>query len=411
MLIFTICARNYLAYAMTLRDSVRLYQPDADFLIFLADGPVDAPGVEDTIVPLEQLGIPGLRDMCFRYTLMELSTAIKPFCFEYVFDHLDVSAAVYLDPDIEMFARLDAVSAAFDEGASCVLTPHILEPLTDDRRPNDLDILNSGTFNLGFAAFANVPEARKFLKWWGRKLQTECYADLSRGLFVDQKFMDFAPSFLPGLTVLRHPGYNVAYWNLSHRPLFRIGNALSVHGHPLVFFHFSGVVPADPDVFSKHQNRFDRTSAGAAGTLAAEYAGKLLANQHARWSATPYAFGTYDDGTPIPAPVRRKPIPEGGGATAFERFDAVYWSAPSLDLDQSPHAPITRLMQAIHAARPDLQSAFPLTSAAGRALFHAWFIAHGRTEYALNNSVLPDGGAAFGPLARFFAKVRLGFLR
>ena len=109
MLIFTICARNYLAYAMTLRDSVRRHQPDADFLIFIADGPVDVPGLEDIIVPLEQLGIPGLQDMCFRYTLMELSTAIKPFCFEYVFDHLDVSTAVYLDPDIEMFARLDAV--------------------------------------------------------------------------------------------------------------------------------------------------------------------------------------------------------------------------------------------------------------------------------------------------------------
>ena len=39
--IFTICSKNYLAQALTLKESIKKHEPSVDFYIFLADLPCD----------------------------------------------------------------------------------------------------------------------------------------------------------------------------------------------------------------------------------------------------------------------------------------------------------------------------------------------------------------------------------
>ena len=41
----------------------------------------------------------------------------------------------------------------------------MLAPLDDQRHPNELDILKSGAYNLGFIALANQPVTHQFLHW------------------------------------------------------------------------------------------------------------------------------------------------------------------------------------------------------------------------------------------------------
>jgi hypothetical protein len=410
MLYFTICARNYLAYALTLRDSLKAAEPEAAFIVFLSDASdgVDIPGLH--VVGMDALGIDDLDDLTFRYTVMELSTAIKPFCFGYAFDVLNYQEAVFLDPDIAFFAGPTEVRDAFDAGASAVLTPHLLEPLEDDRSPSNIDILASGTFNLGFAGFANQPEARYFLDWWGRQLRASCYVDLPRGLFVDQKFADFAPSFLERLSIIRHPGYNVAYWNLAGRAVTRSGPSLMAAGSPLVFFHFSGIDPLRPEIFSRHQNRFSLSDIGAAAALVEAYTEKLLENGHAHWSRVPYQFGRFHDGLAIPLPVRRARKPGTGRAADFEMFDAAYWNTASEDVDQLAGAPISRLMLEYYRIRPDLQRLYPLATSRGRRLFHDWFMTCGMAEYGLTWAQAPSGRRAhplISPLSRLLMRIRL----
>ena len=64
------------------------------------------------------------------------------------------------------------------------------------------------------------------------------------GFFVDQRWVDFAAGLVPHLTILRDPGYNLAYWNLPKRDLrWDAEHGYTVDGVPLRFFHFSGYDP------------------------------------------------------------------------------------------------------------------------------------------------------------------------
>lgn len=397
---FTICARNYLAYAMTLRASLLAADPEAEFLVFLADAPLEGTNPFDGIVTLDALDLPNLPDMTFRYALMEFSTAIKPFCFQHIFDVLGAQAAVYLDPDIQVFSPLAEVTEALAQGADSVLTPHILTPLADDDyRPNVHDLHRSGTFNLGFAAFANTAGARNFLSWWAGRCRTECTNDLQGGYFVDQKFAELAPSFLDKLHVLRHPGYNVAYWNLANRPVKRIGtDQWHVRGKPLRFFHFSGIVPEDPSVFSKHQNRFDISSIGAVGDLLQAYHAALKAHDHLTYAGVAYAYDHFGDGVRIPLAARRIYARQIANGTCLEPFVPKYnhLNMPSPRVDQMSAAPITVLMEEIWKMRPDLQAAFPLGLRSGRRRFHRWFVEQAPVELGLDPVFVMPARAGLG---------------
>lgn len=383
--IFTICSRNYLAYALTLHKSLQAHEPDRPFFIYLADAPLE-PGTEPdaTIIPVKDLNLPDMLDMAFRYTVMEFDTAIKADCLLDLLTQRGFDAAIYLDPDIQVFAPLSAVHTALGSGASAVLTPHVLGPLPPHAYPRELDILKSGVFNLGFAAFSHSDESLAFIRWWAGKLHRDCYSAPERGLFVDQRFMDFAPAYIDRLSILRHPAYNVAYWNTARRTVSQSDGQYTVDGSPLVFFHFSGVVPGNPAVYSKHLGPLAGDAGAALMALVRSYLAALDANDHVRWSAIPYAYGQFRVGSPILPPMRRQPPEQGTPEDWFAAPDLKYWNAPDPRVEQKRGQTITRLMMGFWDLRPDLQEAFPLGTRKGRRGLHAWFHRHGVREYGAN---------------------------
>jgi hypothetical protein len=381
---FTICSRNYLAYALALQQSLQAHEPNVPFFIYLADAalePDQRPAAE--IIPIRDLGLPDLLDMAFRYTVMEFNTAIKADCFLDLLTRRGFEAAVYLDPDIQVFAPLTEVHAALAGGASAVLTPHLLGPLPAGAFPGELDILKSGVFNLGFAAFAHTEESLAFIRWWAGKLHSDCYSAPEKGLFVDQRFVDFAPAHIQHLSVLRHPSYNVAYWNTARRNVSGSDGQYTVDGAPLVFFHFSGVVPDNPAVFSKHLGPVAANASGALMSLVHGYIAALETKEHGRWSALPYAYGHFRDGSPILPPMRRHPPERGTPEDWFAGPDLKYWNAPDPRVEQKRGQTITRLMMGFWDLRRDLQDAFPLGTPKGRRGLHDWFHRYGLREYGI----------------------------
>ena len=302
---FSICSLNYLHYARTLAQSLKAADPAAEFVLFVADRwnerlACSAP--ELNAIALDALAIPHLLDMAFRYDVLEFNTALKPFCIEFLFDRRGYRRAIYLDPDIFVLKPLVHVTQAMAAGAECVLTPHITQPIDDGRHPSEMDIMKAGVFNLGFCAFADAPDARKFIAWWRGKLATHCLVDLDRGIFVDQSYCGFAPAFIPRTTVLRHPGYNLAYWNLPYRRVSKAADGYRAADEPLHFVHFSGVEPSNPDSVSKFQDRFRRSDLGELGPLYDHYLQRLAANDRGPggpYSEHPYGFGAMQSGLRI----------------------------------------------------------------------------------------------------------------
>jgi len=297
----TIISKNYLAYARVLGASFLRHHPDGRFFVLLVDeidGSFDRDEEPFDIITLAELGnIPELTEFVFKYTILECNTATKPFFLEYLLDTYGLPNVVYLDPDIQVFRRLDELHHLVCEH-SIVVTPHMTEPVDDGRFPGEIEILLGGAYNLGFIGVKNTATTHRFLSWWQERLYDRCINDQPGGVFVDQRWIDLVPGFFKDVHILTEPGYNVAYWNLHERHV-RVGSEITVNEKPLYFFHFSGINLNDLDAVSRHQNRFSLNDLGDTASLFARYREQLLAAGHEKCSTWRYAYGTYDDGSPI----------------------------------------------------------------------------------------------------------------
>lgn len=258
--IFTIAARNYLAYAFVLGESVLRHHPDATFSIFLVDDAdrqwksvIEGRGwrvIYPEDVPLYQY-----RKLVFQYNLTEASTAVKPSIIQALVRR-GAETVIYLDPDILCFRRFDEVLDALEK-YDVVLTPHICSPAEDDYYPGERGFLCNGVFNLGFVALRASATVTRLLAWWAGHLEQECIQEQESGLFVDQKWMDLVPACFDGVYVMRSLAYNMAYWNLHERYVQeRDGRLHEIRsGDDLAFFHFSGMPLRDLDAVCKYAAR------------------------------------------------------------------------------------------------------------------------------------------------------------
>jgi hypothetical protein len=303
----TIVSKNYLAYAQTLASSYKKHHPSHDFLVILVDR---ADGYTSDllhdgsaeVIELANIAIPDVSRFIYRYSIMELNTAVKAFVLADLFRRRTYQTLLYIDPDIYIFRPLTHVYEAL-ESASIVLTPHMRRPFYDAAMPSDTAILQSGTYNLGFIGLKNGPTARELLDWWMTKLHTDCIVDIPRGLFVDQKWIDLVPGFFPDHKILYEPGYNAAYWNLHERPITQVNGDWLADGQPLHFFHFSGYSPFAPLQLSKHQSRHQLGGMPTLKRLTDFYGRVLLENGYDESSSWPYAFETLANGVHLPLQI------------------------------------------------------------------------------------------------------------
>lgn len=240
----TIITRSHLPYARVLMESLRRWAPQLRRFAVLADR-LDGKDASDEpfeIVPSDALSVPDARWFYFKYSAMELNMALKPHAIHFLFERYGFDTVLYFDADIRVYWGLDPLLQR-SKKHSVIVTPHLTRPLSDGRTPSDLDILRAGVYNGGFLLVRNCEESGRFLTWWKVRLQDHCLVDYPNGLFVDQRWLEFVPSFFPGAEILREPGYNVAYWNLSERRIESDGDGWSANSEPLYFVHFSGFDP------------------------------------------------------------------------------------------------------------------------------------------------------------------------
>jgi glycosyltransferase involved in cell wall biosynthesis len=390
--ICTIASKNYLAHVRTLAESFRRHHPDIPVYMLLVDrldGRYDPEAEPFTTVSLDDLTIRNLPGFCFQYTILELNTAVKPFLLEFLFERHGLHRLLYFDPDIKFYAPVRALLDALDS-ASAVLIPHLTAPLTDEAKPNELDILRAGAYNLGFLGLAQGPATTNLLRWWQQKLYAACLVDFEAGLFTDQRWMDLAPGMFEGVSIFRAPGYDVAYWNLQHQRLECRDGRYLANAEPLRFFHFSGFNPADREAISKHQNRYRLHDVPCLPELFQDYEDDLKHRGYEQVKGWPYAFANFDDGTPIPE-IAREVYREMGAAA--EQFGDPFRTGPGSFfewLNQPAEGTgrgepvITHLAHGIWSRRPDLQQAYPYPPGKDRDALAVWIAAVGADDFALD---------------------------
>ena len=289
---FTIAARNFIPSATVLHQSLQEQHPDVQFFLALCD---DDTGVEETSLGYGLIRLADLRDirvwaMAERYNITELCTAIKPMVFGALMQRFPGRAICYFDPDILITGPLIELQQAFADGAQVVLTPHVIGPSPRPDLFADDTLLRFGAYNLGFLGVRDTAATRGLMRWWAGKLEHQCLIDLPHGLFVDQKWADLFPSLVDHAVILRHPGYNVAYWNLLERQVRFMDGTWTSNGEPLRFVHFSGHTVQRPDVFSRHVNYLDRPALGDLVLLLPIYRERLLAAGWLSYASLPFAF-------------------------------------------------------------------------------------------------------------------------
>ncbi|BBK43598.1 hypothetical protein STVA_36180 [Allostella vacuolata] len=304
--IFSICAANYLARAAVLMDSVARHLPGHDrYLVLAADGvaPGDVaiyPAGTRLLTPAD-VAVPDLDLRRRLYNVTEFCTSIKPDMLGWLLDQ-GYDEVLYVDPDIVFFAPPDEIAAAFAAGADIVLTPHLVTA-SDHPQWALRAVSLSGQFNLGFIGLGAGAEARRALEWWRARIAMHCVEDAANGVFVDQKAVDFFASLFPGAHVIRHPGYNVAYWNLHERRLQQVGGGYRAAGQELAFFHFSGFALFGDGV-SRHVPA-DAPPAGAVEAILRAYGRAIVAKGELDRFPVPYAYNRLPDGTRSSELVRR----------------------------------------------------------------------------------------------------------
>ncbi len=396
--ICTIISKNYLPFARTLAQSFRRFNQGRVFVLLVdrSDGYFNSENEPFELIEIEKLrnNIPDLDRFCFQYTILELNTGVKPFLLEYLFNQYDLTKLIYLDPDILVSNSVDELSSLLDRYA-IVLTPHLTAPITDPYKPGEIEILQSGAYNLGFIGLSKTPAVMTMLKWWQERLYRQCIVAIEQGLFVDQKWMDLVPGLFDGVFILRHPGYNVAYWNYHCRRVEMKDGRISVNGEPSYFLHFSGFNPDDMDLVSKHQNRFTLDRLKDMKPIFELYRDHLMSNGWEKCKEWPYVFACFDNGVRIPDFVRRLYLETGndvrnlGSPFSTTSDGRSYYSWLKEKIDRGTPA-ISRLMYEIYKVRFDIQRGFPDPRGSDRERFWDWMMTSGKRDYQLDARFFDD---------------------
>jgi glycosyltransferase involved in cell wall biosynthesis len=427
MRICTIVARNYLAQARVLAASLQRLDEVPELSVLVLDDEDDevdeSRELFDVVRPRDlDIEPREFHHMATIYDVTELATAVKPWLLQRMLVSHEV--VCYLDPDIEVFSSLDEIELQA-RLHSIVLTPHTTRPMPrDGLLPSEQTIRLAGVFNLGFIAVSRG--ADEFLSWWSERLRRECRIAVDQGLFVDQRWIDFVPSYFDH-AVLHDVGYNVAYWNMHEREVKLGSDGYEVNGRPLRFLHYSGFEPLRPHLLSKYQGGEPRILLEdhyEIAHLCYRYATRLFAAGHLEATSSPYRFDYTAQGMRIDGRMRRLyaaalAADEAAGTKSrlpdpFTPVGAeLFLSWLSVPAPSDAPARVSRYLRAVYEERGDLAAHFGDLSGPGGEEYLEWVRMHGRAQAGVPGECVPPPVASWRARPRGLAEgVNLvGYLR
>lgn len=312
--VFTISSKNYVHYAATMLRSVENNDSDVDLYLIIVDRKenINFLDLNINVIWVEDLGINSFDQISFKYNILELNTNVKPTTFKRLIKNYQ--NVIYLDPDIYVYSSLSIIFDALNVN-NIVLTPHMLQPQYThyhDRQDivSEVENLKTGPYNLGFIGVSRSTEADQFLDWWENCCLCCAFDEHESGVFVDQKWVSLITCYFEKVKIMRHPGMNVAYWNIHERNLTHSERKnILANNQELVFFHFSGhnYIDGENNRLSKHLLNFSVKNGSILQLLLSNYNNDVASNKHLvqRFENINYGFSKFSNGEFIEDLARR----------------------------------------------------------------------------------------------------------
>lgn len=247
MIIGTIVNASGLPSAMLLAHSVKNQMPYAQVVVCLVEESLNADEYFSNIDRVitaralsHSIGFQDFDSYILRFDALQYASAMKGLLLKYLLEaYPEEQHIVYLDSEMYVmgpFTELENMLLNYD----VVLTPHHLEPSVPWDCSREIGTLQDGTFHSGLVAVKNSREGHDFANWWLTLIEGD-FERQWKGFFIDQPYLNFVPSFF-NTGVLRHSGYNLAFWNLHEygRQLYWENNEYQLtNGIPLRCVNFS----------------------------------------------------------------------------------------------------------------------------------------------------------------------------
>lgn len=305
--IFTVCNIAYLPKALVLAETIYKFNNEK-LKIYLFDRKtdMDLSKYEADIIWIEDLEIPNLYQLAFKYDIVEFSTSLKPYITLILLEKY--KKVLFFDPDVCTYNPINSILDDL-KNHSVILTPHYTTPISDHKKNgwnNDLGMMRFGSFNLGFYAVKDSLQGIEFITWWSDRCMELCYMESQFGLSTDQKWITIAPALFQDIYISFNLGYNVAPWNVFERKIERTGydNYIVNDLYPLIFFHFSNFNKSDIHYTNELSNYGAEINCPSLSELGVNYL-KILTQKEKEVIKVEYTFDYMYGGEYISPTLRR----------------------------------------------------------------------------------------------------------
>ena len=296
--IFTVCNLKYLHFAKTLADSVyNSNKLQTHIFIFDKKTDLDLNDSYTKIYWIEEVADVGFFQRAFKYNVIELTTAYKPFLTQFLLK--DYNKVIFFDPDVLLIGKIDNIINILNEN-DFLITPHRISFIDDPA--SNINLQRFGFYNLGFFAARNSKQSLNILEWWWNQCKTNCFDESHYGSFTDQKWMDLAVKFFTSIHVLKNPGYNVAWWNLVERKITHENQCFLINNSPLIFFHYSAF---DENLLAAKQFERGHNNQIILNKIISIYKLALKKNQTLKYKDYNYSYDYLENGKYINQIARR----------------------------------------------------------------------------------------------------------
>lgn len=356
--------------------------------------PPDLPGV--TVRTPEDLGLEHdeLAELELVYTRQELLGALVPRLLRRLLAGAETGGAVlHLGCQTELHGSLDGIRSALIEHP-LVLVPRSSRPVPrDGLAPDEPSLLLGGQFATNEIAVRT--DAADAIRWWVDRTRWDAIMDPSAGLAGAGRWLDLMVSLF-GAQTLRSPGLGVSAWTLSSAEIAGDG-AWTLDGSPLTTIDLSGFEPEQPWLLDTELGTRPRV------LLSDHPALERLLEERASALAAISATSPEPPRTPEPPwldlRVRRMALSalrqahdrdqDPPFSLTDDHASLIKWLN---DLVAYPGVPVSRLLHAVWAGRPDLQAAFRQPLGRDGAALVAWAAgdpAHQRAYGEIDHPVVP----------------------